>query len=328
MGRDTGRSGWSEVDVGNQSGRVAVVTGASSGVGFQVASVLAGSGARVVLACRDLEKGRAAVSRIAATHPGAELHLVHLDLSSLRSVRAAAEEIRETWPAIDLLVDNAGVMWAPHQVTEDGFELHLGTNHLGHFALTGLVLDRLLAAPGSRVVLVSSPAHRQADVNDLDDLVDLENLAGTRGYDRADAYARSKLANLLHAYELHRRLADASAPTIALAAHPGAARTELNRHLPRLFRGPSWGLSRPLTHSPEKGALPLLMAALDTGLTGGEYVAPSGIREFKGRPECRTSSDVSHDRDLQRRLWRVSEQLTGVTYDFTARPPAAGREPL
>ena len=313
MSRASSDEQWSGAGVPHQTGRTAVITGASSGVGFQAAKALTELGAQVVLACRNMQKAKAAADRIIAVTPHAALHLVHLDLSSLASVRNASQELLDSYGAIDLLINNAGVMWAPHEHTVDGVEMHLGVNHLGHFALTGLILDRLLVAEGSRIVVVTSPSHRQGRL----DLDDLDNGAH---YNRGAAYARSKLANLLFTYELQRRLAAASASTIALAAHPGAARTELNRHMPRPFRGASWGLSRPLTHSAEKGVLPLLRAALDPAAAGGDYIAPSGKREFKGCPVRRESSDLSHDRQLQSRLWQISEDLCAVSYEIS--PPA------
>jgi NAD(P)-dependent dehydrogenase (short-subunit alcohol dehydrogenase family) len=232
---------------------------------------------------------------------------VLLDLASMASVRAAADELHRHAGAIDVLVNNAGVMRVPYRRTDDGFELQLATNHLGHFAFTGLMLDLLLAAPGSRVVTVTSPAHRQGHIS-------FEDLQSEQRYSKAAAYAQSKLANALFAYELQRRLTAAGAKTLSVAAHPGGARTELNRDMPWLFRGRSWGLARPITHSVEAGALPLLRAAADPGVRGGDYYAPAGRLEFKGAPVRRESSRQSHDLELQYRLWQVSERLTAVTY--------------
>jgi NAD(P)-dependent dehydrogenase (short-subunit alcohol dehydrogenase family) len=287
----------------------AVITGANSGVGFETAKALAGGGARVVLACRDVSRANEAAARIRTVVPGAALQVVRLDLASLGSVREAADKLRAELDHIDVLVNNAGLMRAPYSRSADGFELHLGTNHLGHYAFTGLVLDRLRSKPGSRVITITSPAHRQGRV-------DFDDLQSERGYRPAAAYAQSKLANLLFAYGLQRRLSTAGAKTISLAAHPGGARTELNRHMSFLFRGPSWGLARPITQSAQMGAQPVLRAALDPDAQGGEYYAPSGRMEFKGLPERREPSPLSHDRDLQDRLWEVSEQLTGVAYNI------------
>jgi NAD(P)-dependent dehydrogenase (short-subunit alcohol dehydrogenase family) len=228
---DTKNRKWSEADVPDQSGRVAIVTGANTGIGYQTAAVLAYRGAHVVLAVRNLEKGNAALSRIIAASPRADVTLQALDLSSLDSVRSAADALRTAYPRIDLLINNAGVMWTPKQVTPDGFEMQFGTNHLGHFALTGLVLDHLLPVRGSRVVTVSSLGHR------LRASIHFDDLQWERSYDRVGAYGQSKLANLLFTYELQRRLAARSeAKTIAAAAHPGGTNTELARYLPGIFK--------------------------------------------------------------------------------------------
>jgi NAD(P)-dependent dehydrogenase (short-subunit alcohol dehydrogenase family) len=204
-------------------------------------------------------------------------------------------------------------MWAPYERTEDGFEKHLAVNHLGHFALAGLILPRLTSTPGSRIVVLSSPAHRRATV----DFDDLQPSQSSTGYRAMRAYAQSKLANLLFAYELHRRLAAAGAPTAALAAHPGGARSELNRTMPVLFRGASWGIARPITHPAARGALSILRAATDPNAVGGQYYGPDGRFEFKGDPTVLQSTPLSHDPEIQRRLWESSEELTGVRYPFS-----------
>ena len=218
---------WTTSDIPDQSGRVAIVTGANTGLGYHTAAALAQTGAHVVLAVRNLEKGNLALARIVAAHPDADVTLQELDLSSLASVRAAAAALRKSYPRIDLLINNAGVMWTPKQVTDDGFEMQFGTNHLGHFALTGLLLDNLLPVRGSRVVTVSSMGHR------LRAAIHFDDLQWEHRYDRIAAYGQSKLANLLFTYELERRLAARDQPTtMALAAHPGGSNTELARNLP------------------------------------------------------------------------------------------------
>jgi NAD(P)-dependent dehydrogenase (short-subunit alcohol dehydrogenase family) len=302
---------WSEADVPDQTGRVVVVTGANTGIGYQTAAVLAYSGAHVVLAVRNLEKGNAALSRIVAARPGADVTLQALDLSSLDSVRSAADALRTAYPRIDLLINNAGVMWTPKQVTKDGFEMQFGTNHLGHFALTGLVLDHLLPVRGSRVVTVSSMGHR------LRASIHFDDLQWERGYDRVAAYGQSKLANLLFTYELQRRLAARSSAknaTIAVAAHPGSSNTELTRNLPAIIRPAAAVLGPVLLQSPAMGALPTLRAAADPAVRGGQYYGPDGFIEQRGHPKLVNSSAQSHDEDLQRRLWTVSEELTGVSF--------------
>lgn len=299
---------WTASDVPDQSGRVAVITGANSGIGYEAALVLAGRGARVVLAVRDLTKGRQAADRIRQAHSGAQVEVQELDLTSLASVRAAAEALRAAYPTIDLLIDNAGVMYPPKQVTADGFELQFGTNHLGHFALTGLLLDHLLSVEGSRVVVVASIAHNiQADIH-------FDDLQWERGYNRVAAYGQSKLANLMFTYELQRRLAAAGAKTFAVAAHPGISNTELMRHVPGSNLPGFSTLAGLVTNSPAVGALATLRAATDPQVRGGQYYGPSGFRELVGHPVLVESTRKSHDVAIQQRLWAVSEDLTGVSY--------------
>ena len=300
---------WTENDMPDQHGRLAVVTGATSGLGFDTARLLAAKGAAVVLAGRDVEKGKQAVARIAASVPGAELSVVHLDLTSLASVRAAAAELAAAHPGIDLLINNAGVMYPPQRtLTADGFEQQLGTNHLGHFALTGLLLDRLLHRPGSRVVTVASLGHR------IRARIHFDNLQWARSYDRVAAYGQSKLANLMFTYELQRRLAAAGAGTLAVAAHPGFAATELGRHFPTPIRVVMPALAAVFAQPAERGALPTLRAATDPGVLGGQYYGPSGPGETRGHPRLVSSNAASHDVSVQQRLWTVSEELTGVTF--------------
>jgi len=296
---------WTAADIPDQQGRVAVVTGASAGLGLETARELAAHGATVVMAVRNPDKGAAAAEAITATVPDARLEIELVDLASLASIRAAAERLRDRHERIDLLINNAGVMYTPRRTTADGFELQFGTNHLGHFAWTGLLLDRVLPVAGSRVVTVSSLGHRFLSRIDFDDL-DAE-----RHYLRVAAYGRSKLANLLFTYELQRRLAAAGAPTVALAAHPGGSDTELARHVP----GVDWfrPALRGFAQSAAMGALTTLRAATDPGAAGGEYYGPGGFMETRGYPVLVKSSARSHDRALQERLWSVSEARTGVT---------------
>src|SRR5215469_2031162 len=243
---------WTSDDVPGQQGRLAVVTGANTGLGFETAQLLAARGASVVLAVRDTEKGKAAAARIAGTVPGANVTVQHLDLTSLESIRAAAGELRAHHPRIDLLVNTAGVMFPPKQTTGDGFELQFATNHLGHFALPGLLLEQMLPVPGSRVVTVSSLAHRiRAEIN-------FDDLQSERSYRRVAAYGQSKLANLMFTYELQRRLSGAGT-TIAVAAHPGLADTELFCNEPAATAV----LARLISQNAAMGALPILRAATD-----------------------------------------------------------------
>ena len=295
---------WTSGDVPGQPGRLAVVTGANTGLGFETARVLAARGASVVLAVRDTGKGKQAAARIAATAPGADVMVQPLDLASLDSVRAAAAELRARHPRIDLLINNAGVMFTPRQATRDGFELQLGTNHLGHFALTGLLLEQMLPVPGSRVVTVSSLAHRiRARIN-------FDDLHGERSYRRVAAYSQSKLANLMFTYELARRLA-AAGTTIAVAAHPGLAGTELTRNSPPIA---AFFYARVISQKAAMGALPTLRAATDPGVLGGQYYGPGRLFGARGYPKLAQPSRQSRDTAIQRRLWTVSEELTRVTF--------------
>jgi NAD(P)-dependent dehydrogenase (short-subunit alcohol dehydrogenase family) len=301
---------WTAADIPDQTGRTAVITGANTGLGYETAAALAGRGARVVLAVRNLEKGKQAVARITAATPGAEVELQELDLTSLESVRAAAARLRSGHDRIDLLINNAGVMYTPRSTTKDGFELQFGTNHLGHFAFTGLLLDRLVPV-ASRVVTVSSIGHRIRAAIHFDDL------QWERRYSRVGAYGQSKLANLLFTYELQRRLAP-HGTTIAVAAHPGGSNTELLRNLPRPIAAASSLLVEPLMQGADLGALPTLRAATDPGVLGGQYFGPDGFQEIRGYPKVVASSAQSHDVELQRRLWAVSEELTGVVYPVSS----------
>jgi NAD(P)-dependent dehydrogenase (short-subunit alcohol dehydrogenase family) len=301
---------WTTANIPDQTGRTAVITGANTGLGYETAAALAAKGAHVVLAVRNVDKGNAAADLIARRTPSASVAVQELDLSSLESVRAAADELHSAHDTIDLLINNAGVMMTPKSTTKDGFELQFGTNHLGHFAFTGLLLDRLLPVPGSRVVTVSSVGHRFARNG-----INFDDLQSERNYGRIAAYGQAKLANLMFTYELQRRLQGTN--TIAAAAHPGGSRTELARNLPTLVRVVE-GVLSPLFQGADMGALPTLRAATDPGVIGGQYFGPDGFGEQRGYPKVVASSRVSHDIDAQRRLWTVSEQLTGVTFPVPA----------
>ncbi|UHD45765.1 SDR family NAD(P)-dependent oxidoreductase [Aureimonas altamirensis] len=295
-------SNWTEENIPEQHGRVAIVTGANTGLGFETARMLAARGAAVILAVRDVEKGRQAAARITG-----DVTVQALDLTSLDSIRSAAADLRANHPRIDLLINNAGVMYTPKQTTADGFELQFGTNHLGHFAFTGLLLDRLLPVPGSRVVTVSSTGHRIRAAIHFDDL------QWERSYSRIAAYGQSKLANLMFTYELQRRLAP-HGTTVAVAAHPGVSNTELARNTPVALRVLVTWLAPLLTQKPEMGALPTLRAATDPAVIGGQYYGPGNWGESRGYPKLVTSSPESHDQAVQQRLWTVSEELTRVTF--------------
>ncbi len=304
---------WTAADLPDQTGRSAVVTGANSGIGFHVARHLAGAGARVVLACRNTDKGQAAAARIRAEHPDADLRVVPLDLADLDSVRAFAERLREELDGLDLLLNNAGVMAPPRrEVTRQGFELQLGTNHLGHYALTALLLPALARRPGARVVTVSSLTHRQGRI-------DFEDLNSERRYSPWGAYAQSKLANLLFTAELDRRLRARGLDLLVVAAHPGIAATNLVANgpgavRPRLVARLMTATNNLIAQTGEAGALPVLYAATSPDVEAGGYYGPSGFRETRGAPARVRPSARAQDAGTAGRLWAVSAELTGVAF--------------
>jgi NAD(P)-dependent dehydrogenase (short-subunit alcohol dehydrogenase family) len=293
---------WTAENMQNLTGKIAIVTGANSGIGFEMTRAMARKGATVILACRDNNKGKAAVQRIDQENPEAKAEFLQLDLSDLASARRFAGEFTSRYDRLDILFNNAGIMATPFGKTADGFELQFGTNHLGHFALTGLLLGRLIRTPRARVVTISSGGHRFGGI-------DFDNLNGEKGYDKQRAYAQSKLANLLFTYELQRRFEGAGVDTIAVAAHPGWTDTNLQAHW-RMVR-----IVNPfIAQKPKMGALPALYAATAPDVQGGDYYGPSGWQELRGYPTKVHSSDRSYDMTVAARLWEVSEKLTGVRY--------------
>ncbi|MYY13583.1 SDR family NAD(P)-dependent oxidoreductase [Streptomyces sp. SID4919] len=304
-------SRWSEYDIPDQSGRTAVITGANSGIGYCAARALARRGARVVLACRSEERGTAARDRVLAEVPGAEAEFAPLDLGSLASVREFARTWARDHDRLDLLINNAGVMALPHRLTSDGFETQFGVNHLGHFALTGELLPTLLATPGARIVSVSSGVHALSNI-------DIHDLNSERGYRRWIAYARSKTANLLFVHELAARLAAAGADTVAAAAHPGYARTNLQTAGVRMEgrrtaeRVIELG-NRIIAQGPEAGALPTLYAATAPGVAPDSFTGPRFLG-WRGAPAPSWRASWTTDDRVSTRLWAASEALTGVTY--------------
>jgi NAD(P)-dependent dehydrogenase (short-subunit alcohol dehydrogenase family) len=299
---------WTTRAIPDLTGKVIIVTGGNSGIGYEAALELARKGGRTILACRSVAKAQAALSQIKLHVPNAAAEIMQLDLASLASIRAFAAAFNARYDRLDLLINNAGIMMVPYGKTDDGFERQFGTNHLGHFALTGLLLDRILATPGARVVTISSGAHRVGSM-DFDNLMD----EGGKGYTPMQAYGRSKLANLLFTYELQRRFAAIGADARATAAHPGGSNTNLANHLEDrlLFR-----LARPLLaimmQPAAMGALPTLRAAVDPQAAGGSYFGPGSFRELRGYPVVVGSSAAAQDATTAHRLWSVSEQLTGV----------------
>jgi NAD(P)-dependent dehydrogenase (short-subunit alcohol dehydrogenase family) len=293
----------------DQHGRIAVITGANSGIGLEAARELARAGAHVVMACRDTTKGDVAAATIRKEIASGELDVAALDLASLDSVRAFAE--RYPHDRVDLLINNAGVMVPPYTKTADGFELQFGTNHLGHFALSGLLLDKLLATPAARVVTVSSTAHKFGRIN-------FDDLQSERSYRRWSAYGQSKLANLLFTFELDRRLRATDADLLSVAAHPGYSATNLQFAATpsRVERLGSLVLNRVYAQSAERGAMPTLYAAT-ADLPGGSFVGPDGFQEMRGEPKLVKSTRAARDPETALRLWEVSERLTGVSIPVT-----------
>lgn len=295
---------WTAKDIPDMSGKTILITGANSGIGFEAARALAVVNARVVMACRNQQKGQRAQQRILEETPQAQLDLMQLDLSCLDQVRAFAADFLAKYTQLHVLVNNAGVMATPHGHTADGFELQFGTNHLGHFLLTGLLYERLQNTPGSRVVTVSSYAHYFGYMN-------FNDLQNERFYQKWLAYGQSKLSNLLFARELQRRSALNGGNPISIAVHPGYAATNL--------QDTTWFFSmlNPLVaQSPQMGALPTLYAATSPDVHGGEYIGPDGFLAQRGYPHLARASKAARDQDSARRLWEISEELTGVKFEF------------
>ncbi len=303
---------WTAQDIPDLSGRTAVVTGANSGLGFETSLALARAGAEVILACRDQSKGADALERLTASAPSGTVSLATLDLADLTSVRAFASGFHGAHQGLDLLINNAGVMAIPRRETADGFEMQFGTNHLGHFALTGLLLDALLARPGARVVTVSSSVAQMGRIH-------FDDLQGVRTYGKWRAYAQAKLANQLFTVELGRRTARHGIDLVSVAAHPGYAATNLQAVGPQMTGS---GLMARITdignsligQSPAGGALPSLYAATAPGVSSGQYFGPDGFMALRGAPTAVPLVKAARDAAVADRLWGVSEELTGVGY--------------
>jgi NAD(P)-dependent dehydrogenase (short-subunit alcohol dehydrogenase family) len=309
-----GNRRWTVDNMPNLAGKVAVVTGANSGLGYEVARALASKGATVVLAVRDPGKGSSAVEKAQADCPDAALHVIRLDLAELNSIHAFAEAFGRQHSSLDILVNNAGLMATPFGLTADGFEMQFGVNHLGHFALTGMLLPQLRRSVRSRVVTVSSGMHWFGKA-DFDQANDPSN------YGRWQAYGRSKLANLLSAYELQRKFDMCEIDAISVASHPGYAATNLQSTGVEMDGSKAIKAAMSLSNrffaqSAAMGALPILYAATALDVAGGDYIGPRGLFEARGYPHKVASSGASLDLEAAARLWAVSEKLTGVGYDL------------
>ena len=289
--------------IGSQKGRVAIVTGANTGLGFETALAFAKKEIGVILACRSQKKAQAAIERIKKIVPGAELDFIPIDLMDLSSVHDFANAFKAKYQRLDLLINNAGIMIPPFQKTKDGFESQMGVNYFSHFLLTGLLIDLLNATPHARVVTLSSKAHESG-------VIDFENLHAEKSYSKFTAYAQSKLACLLFTQELDRRLKSANKSTISVGAHPGVSRTDLGRHIPKIAYYLLMPIFMLMTHKAASGALPTIMAALDEDVQGGDYFGPIGFREMKGPPAKVKAKPRAYDAEVASSLWSISEELT------------------
>jgi NAD(P)-dependent dehydrogenase (short-subunit alcohol dehydrogenase family) len=300
------RKKWTTDDIPDLSGKIVLITGANSGIGFEAAGELARKGAHIIMACRNIGKANAAKNEMMNEIPRSKPEIIHMDLADLKSVHLFADIFKSKYSSLDILINNAGIMMAPYGKTKDGFEQQFGINHLGHFALTGLLIDRILKTPHSRIINVSSNAHHIGNM-DFDNLM----YEGGKGYSPTRAYGRSKLANILFTYELERRFEATGAETIAAAVHPGNAHTHLTRYLEkkwyfRLFSP----LNNLIAQNAAMGALPILRAAVDPGVIGGQYYGPDGFLQQRGHPVVIKPSQASYDKPSAEKLWEVSEQLT------------------
>lgn len=295
---------WNANNIPDQTGRVAIVTGSSSGIGKETARVLAQKNATVIIAVRNIEKGHKVAKEISSSLPEANLQVRHLDLANLESVKIFSESILKDYEQLDLLINNAGVMMPPYAKTSDGYELQFGTNHLGHFALTNQLLPLLVSTPSSRIVNVSSIAHKQGhlDFNDLN--------WEQRNYKPMQSYADSKIANIYFTYELRRKLSHIKNAPLVTAAHPGWTATELQRHA-----GIFEFLNSFFAQDVSMGALPTLRAAIDKNAQSGDYYGPKGFMEIRGYPIKVSTIKRSQDLEISEKLWRISEELSGVTFN-------------
>ncbi|MGW8317485.1 MAG: oxidoreductase [Bacteroidales bacterium] len=301
---------WDAAQVPDLTGKVVIVTGGNTGIGFQAASQMAGKGAETILACRNETKARSALRHIKRKMPEAKVLYEHLDLASLSSIRRFADRFMERFSRLDILLNNAGIILKPYRTTEDGFESQIGINHLGHFALTGLLMERIAGTDGARVVNVSSRIYRKGKL-------DFENFLyrSGDGFTRVGAYSRSKLANLLFTYELDRRFRSANLNAKAAAAHPGYSYTDFGRAgLFRVLKVIFYPLVITVTQNAARGALSSLRASVDPAVEGGDFYGPGGIWEIKGYPVRINSNGASHHMEDARLLWELSEEMTGIRY--------------
>lgn len=302
---------WTLSKISDLSEKTIIITGANSGLGYESAKVFAGKGATTIITARTIEKGEYAKSEILKTFPAAKIDVMILDLMDLNSVHQFAVSFKDKYDRLDILLNNAGIMMTPYKLSKQGFESQMATNHLGHFALTGLLIDVLIKTPESRIINVSSLAHKQGKIR-FDDLF-FEN---EKNYSPMKGYGRSKLSNLLFTYELQRFLSLNKKNTIVLAAHPGASHTNLGNHLVGSFLYKIlWPLAKIMTQKPSTGALSQIRAAVDPNVSGGEYFGPSGFFQMGGYPVIVKSNSKSHDIDAAQKLWKESEKASGIYWN-------------
>lgn len=293
----------------SQKGKIAIVTGANIGLGYETTIGLAKKGAKVIMACRNLEKAEKAKLEIEQKVQGADLEIIQLDLNSLDSVRNFAATYKSKYDKLDLLIENAGIMIPPFTKTKDGFESQMGVNYFSHFLLTNLLFPLLNTTEGARIVTLSSIAHENGKI-------DFENLNAEKGYSKMGAYGQSKLACLMFAYELQRRIDKAGSKVLALSAHPGVSNTNLGQHVPQLLYKVLLPLISLFSHAPQDAALPTLLAATSKDVQGADYYGPSGFRGMKGKPAKLKSKPQSYDQEVAKKLWETSEKLTGQKFEI------------
>jgi len=305
---------WTEKNLPDLTGKTIIITGANSGTGFAATKFMSAKGATIIMACRNPDKANKALQSIKKDNAEAKLDFIQLDLGSLASIRQFSEEFKKKYGSLDILINNAGMSQTPDIKTEDGFEMQIGVNHLGHYALTGHLMDRLVSTKDSRVVTMSSMNHEQGIMN-------FDNLFLEGEYHQMKAYEQSKLANLLFSYELHRRLGRAGVSVESIAAHPGFVKSNIMKSNEYTKRSFGFTLmfnvfDALLAMTPDKGSLGIMRAATDRTLKNGDYVGPTNIGGFRGFPKLLTSSERSYNEIDANKLWEMSEQLTGVEYVF------------
>lgn len=296
-------------DAPSQKGKIAIVTGANDGIGYETSLELTRKGAKLIMACRNPSKAENAIAAIKKEIPTADVSFIHLDLNSLNSVKSFASEFKKSNPKLDLLINNAGIMIPPFSKTEDGFESQMGVNYFSHFLLTGLLMTELNAADAARIVSLSSIAHKPGKIN-------FDNLNSEQKYSKMKAYSQSKLACLMFAYELDRKLKKSGSKVMSVAAHPGASPTNLMKNLPPFARKVLIPMVKPLFNSPQAAALPSLMAAMNPAVKGGDYYGPTGFGEMSGKPALAKAKPHAHDELVAKKLWDVSETLVDFQFNL------------